>query len=83
LGFADARFRAIGSPRIALMEWQYGRVIFALRESLGADAVARLMAEGAAMTEEQVVEAALSGADVPSPPVAGSNLRQSQAPAGY
>ena len=77
LGFADARFRAIGSPRIALMEWQYGRVISALRESLGADAVARLMAEGAAMTEEQAVEAALSGADVPSPSVAGSNLRQS------
>jgi predicted ATPase/DNA-binding XRE family transcriptional regulator len=59
LGFADARFRAIGSPRIALMEWQYGRVISALRESLGADAVARLMAEGASMTEEQAVEEAL------------------------
>jgi hypothetical protein len=41
------------------MEWQYGRVISALRESLGADAVARLMAEGASMTEEQAVEEAL------------------------
>lgn len=31
-----------------------------MREAIGADAAARLMAEGAAMIEEQAVEAALA-----------------------
>ena len=59
LGFCDAQLgETIGFRRFSNVDWQYGPVISALRESLGADAVAKLMAEGAAMTEEQAVEAA-------------------------
>ena len=59
-GFVDRRFAATGSRRIPLMAWQYGRVLSALRESLDADSLAKLMALGAAMTEEQAVEEALA-----------------------
>jgi predicted ATPase len=59
LGFCDAQIgETIGLRRFSNVDRQYGPVISALRESLGADAVAKLMAEGAAMTEEQAVEAA-------------------------
>ena len=58
-GFCDAQLgETIGFRRFSNVDRQYGPVISALRESLGADAVAKLMAEGAAMTEEQAVEAA-------------------------
>ena len=59
LGFCDAQLgETIGFRHFSNVDRQYGPVISALRESLGADAVAKLMAEGAAMTEEQAVEAA-------------------------
>jgi predicted ATPase/transcriptional regulator with XRE-family HTH domain len=58
-GFSDAQMgETIGLRRFSNVDRQYGPVISALRESLGADALAKLMAEGAAMTEEQAVEAA-------------------------
>jgi predicted ATPase/transcriptional regulator with XRE-family HTH domain len=59
-GFADAHFAATGSRRIPLMAWQYSRVLSVLRESLGVESLAKLMAEGAAMNEEQAVQAALT-----------------------
>lgn len=37
----------------------YDRALIALREAVGADMAARLVAEGAAMPEEQAVEEAL------------------------
>jgi predicted ATPase/transcriptional regulator with XRE-family HTH domain len=58
LGFSDARNEAIGAQRFPNTDPQYDRIISALRESLGADAVAKLMAMGATMTEEQAIEAA-------------------------
>jgi len=58
LGFSDACNEAIGLQRFPNTDPQYDRIISALRESLRADAVAKLMAAGATMTEEQAVEAA-------------------------
>ena len=57
LGFVNARLVAIGS------QWQderqYDRVLATLRDAMGADAVAKLLDSGAAMTEDQAVEATL------------------------
>jgi hypothetical protein len=41
------------------MEPEYDHTLVVLRETLGIDAVATLMAAGATMTEEQAVEEAL------------------------
>ena len=56
LGFVDARFAALGSPREPFREPEYARVLGVLREAMGIDAVAEFMASGAAMTEEQALE---------------------------
>jgi hypothetical protein len=55
LGFVDARLAAMGSARMYIHELEYGRALDALRGALGAHRVAGLMAEGAAMSEEQIV----------------------------
>ncbi|MGB9652895.1 MAG: hypothetical protein WCB01_13930, partial [Candidatus Cybelea sp.] len=55
LGFVDARLAAMGSARMYIHELEYGRALASLRDALGPDRVALLMAEGAAMTEELVV----------------------------
>ncbi len=59
LGFVDARLQAIGSARMYIYEQGYDLAVASLREVIGADAVARFMAEGATMTQEQAVEEAL------------------------
>ena len=59
LGFVDARLEAIGSAKMYIYEQAYDRAVAVLRETLSADVVTNLMAEGAAMTEEQAVEKAL------------------------
>ncbi len=64
LGFVDARLAAMGSAR-AEEQQEYDRVLNVLRDALGADALGKLMAAGAAMTEEQAVEA--SSPAVPFP----------------
>jgi tetratricopeptide (TPR) repeat protein len=55
LGFFDARPAALDSV-LKLDRQEYDRALNALREALGADAVAKLMDEGATLTEEQAVE---------------------------
>ena len=61
LGYADARFQAMGAARLRNQEQQeYDRILVALYGALGPQALADLMAAGAAMTEDQAVEAALS-----------------------
>jgi predicted ATPase/transcriptional regulator with XRE-family HTH domain len=55
LGFVDARLAAMGSARMYIHELEYGRALASLRDALGPDRAALLMAEGAAMTEELVV----------------------------
>jgi hypothetical protein len=59
LGFLDASFEATGATRNLDVE-ERDRALAALRDALGADSVAKLMAEGAAMTEEQAVAEASS-----------------------
>ena len=58
LGFVDARLEAIGSAKMYIYEQAYDRAVTVLREALGADAVTKLMGEGAKMTEAQAVEEA-------------------------
>jgi hypothetical protein len=61
LGFADARIAQRGSVLRGMDERPvYDRTLTALRAAIGAEAVAKLMAEGAVMTEEQAVEEALA-----------------------
>ena len=38
-----------------IYEQEYDRALAVLRDAIGADTVARLMAEGATMTEEQAI----------------------------
>ncbi len=60
LGFVDARRAALGSPRHQHEKSEYKRLLDALHEAIGVDAVVRLMVEGASLTQEQVVEEALA-----------------------
>ncbi len=59
LGFSDARIAKMGSVLRVDERPMYDRALIALREAVGADMAARLVAEGAAMPEEQAVEEAL------------------------
>jgi predicted ATPase/DNA-binding XRE family transcriptional regulator len=54
LGFVDARLAAMGSTRIITLQPEYDRVMAALRDAVGPDELVRIMAAGAAMSEEQV-----------------------------
>jgi predicted ATPase len=61
LGFADARIAQRGSVLRVMDERPfYERTLTALRAAIGAEAAAKLMTEGAAMTEEQAVEEAFA-----------------------
>jgi tetratricopeptide (TPR) repeat protein len=60
LGYVDARLRAIGSARLPFVESHYGRVLEVLHGAIGAQVATSFMAEGATMTEDEAVEAALS-----------------------
>jgi predicted ATPase len=62
LGFVNARITATGSARQYTEAQEYDRVLAALQDAMGAQAVAELMAEGAAMTEDRAVEEALTPA---------------------
>ncbi|MGB8909754.1 MAG: helix-turn-helix domain-containing protein [Candidatus Cybelea sp.] len=55
LGFADAHIAAMGFAREILGKQEYDRVLAVLRDAMGAELVANLMSEGAAMTEDQAV----------------------------
>ncbi len=57
-GFVDARLAAMGTAR-AEEQQEYDRVLNVLRDAMGADALGKLMAAGAALTEEQAVEASI------------------------
>jgi tetratricopeptide (TPR) repeat protein len=62
-GFVDARFADLGSPRETFDRQEYERALAALRGSIGPNQLAKLMNEGATMSEEQAVNEAL-GDDV-------------------
>jgi tetratricopeptide (TPR) repeat protein len=60
LGFVNARLTALGSARLPSAQPRYQRVFAALQARLGADAISERLADGASLTEDQVVEEALS-----------------------
>jgi predicted ATPase/DNA-binding XRE family transcriptional regulator len=61
IGFVDARLAQLGSARMYIHEQEYQGVLAALREELGATTLARLTAEGAELSEEQIMERLESG----------------------
>jgi predicted ATPase/transcriptional regulator with XRE-family HTH domain len=64
LGFVDTRLAALGSARHSPdspdNEQEHYQALVVVRDALGADALANLLAEGGAMTEEQAVGRALA-----------------------
>jgi len=60
LGYVDERLSALGALREFTEEQEAARVRTVLRKSLGADEVARLMAEGRTWTEERALDEALA-----------------------
>ncbi len=56
LGFAEARLTSQGSARLPFLQEPRDVLLGALHDALGAQSVAKLMAEGARMTEERAVE---------------------------
>jgi predicted ATPase len=59
LGYADAQYTALGMQREPTEQWGYDKLVTALRETLSADEIAQLAADGAAWSEDQAVEEAL------------------------
>ncbi|HZV77524.1 MAG TPA: adenylate/guanylate cyclase domain-containing protein [Candidatus Babeliales bacterium] len=60
LGYAEAQFTALGVQRGGPEQWGYDKLMAPLRETLSADEIARLAAEGAAWSEDQAVAEALA-----------------------
>ncbi len=60
LGFVNARLAALGAAPEPIHRQEYERVTAVLHEVLGTEAVATLMAAGAAITEEQASEEAFA-----------------------
>jgi len=59
LGYVDAQYSALGYAREPTEQWGYDKLMTALRETMSADEIAQLAAEGAAWSEDQAVEEAL------------------------
>jgi predicted ATPase len=59
LGYVDAQYAALGYKRETTEQWGYEKLMEALRETLSADEIAQLAADGAAWSEDQAVEEAL------------------------
>ena len=65
LGFVDAQLEALATGRDFIERPQYERVLAVLRETLGSDVLAKLMAAGATMNADRAVEEAFAIADLP------------------
>jgi hypothetical protein len=59
LGYVDAQYSALGMQREPTEQCGYDQLIATLRETLSADELAQLAAEGAAWSEDQAVAEAL------------------------
>ncbi|HEY2475947.1 MAG TPA: helix-turn-helix domain-containing protein, partial [Candidatus Cybelea sp.] len=57
LGYADALHNQLGVKRGPTEQWGYDKLLAELRERLSEDEITRLVAEGAAWSEDQAVEA--------------------------
>jgi hypothetical protein len=53
------QYTALGYKRGTTEQWDYDKLMTALRETLSADEIAQLAADGAAWSEDQAVEEAL------------------------
>jgi hypothetical protein len=60
LGYVDAQYAMLGAQREHTEQWGYDKLMAALPETLGADEIATLGAEGATWSEDRAVEEALS-----------------------
>jgi predicted ATPase len=60
LGYVDTQCTQLGYAREPTEQWGYDKLTATLRETLGADEIARLGAEGAAWSEDRAVEEALN-----------------------
>jgi predicted ATPase/transcriptional regulator with XRE-family HTH domain len=61
LGFVDARLAALGSAQTIVQEWERAHAVKALSREIDADVLAKEMAAGSAMTQEQAVASVLTG----------------------
>jgi predicted ATPase/class 3 adenylate cyclase len=59
LGYVDAQYGALGIQRDITEQWGYDKLMTSLHETLSADEIAQLSADGAAWAEDQAVEEAL------------------------
>jgi predicted ATPase len=59
LGYVDAQYTALGMQREPTEQWGYDKLMATLRETLSADEIAQLTADGAAWSEDQAVAEAL------------------------
>jgi hypothetical protein len=63
LGFVDARLATMGSAVVVWQQKEHDRVLRVICEAIGADTAAQLMTLGAAMTQDQALEEALSAVE--------------------
>jgi hypothetical protein len=54
-GFVDAQFVKLGVPKAFCMPQEHDRALTVLRDAIGADELAKLMAVGAMMTEDEAI----------------------------
>jgi hypothetical protein len=59
LGYVDAQYTALGMQREPTEQWGCDKLMAALRETLSADEITQLAAEGAEWSEDQAVDEAL------------------------
>jgi predicted ATPase len=59
LGYVNAQYTALGMQRESTERWGYDKLMAALRETLSADEIAQLGADGAAWSEDQAAAEAL------------------------
>jgi predicted ATPase/Tfp pilus assembly protein PilF len=59
LGYVDTQYTALGTQREPTEQWGYDKLMAAMRETLSANEIAQLAADGAAWSEDQAVEEAL------------------------
>jgi len=60
MGYADAQYAKLEMKREPTEQWGYDKLMLALCEALDANAIEQLAAEGAAWSEEQAIETALT-----------------------
>jgi hypothetical protein len=60
LGYADGQYAALRMQRETTEQWGYDKLSVALRETLSADEIAQLAADGATWSEDQAVAEALT-----------------------